>query len=158
MMARVRNVRDDIVVDLAGELREQVRGRGCRPLTGEGSVETGKGQIRRPDFGVDCGQRDPNGATAALPELLIEVLSPSSRDFELFEKAGRVRGGRERRLFHSGRAPCGFCLRLVKRRDRAMGRAPGSRPGREDWHAEAQDGPAFAGRQGRGRRCGSALP
>jgi Uma2 family endonuclease len=86
MMAGARNVHDDIVVNLVGELREQVRGSGCRPFTGDGSVETRKGQIRRPDVGVDCGQRDPNGTTAALPKLLIEVLSPSTRDFDSFRK------------------------------------------------------------------------
>src|ERR1700683_3012982 len=66
MMAGTKNVHDDIVVNLVGELREQVRGSGCRPFTGGGSIETRPGQIRRPDVGVDCGPRDPNGTKAAL--------------------------------------------------------------------------------------------
>jgi Uma2 family endonuclease len=86
MMAGARNVHDDIVVNLVGELREQVRGSGCRPFTGDGSVETRPGQIRRPDVGVDCGPRDPNGTKAALPRLVAEVLSPSTRDFDTFKK------------------------------------------------------------------------
>ena len=86
MMAGARNVHDDIVVNLVGELREQVRGSGCRPFTGDGSVETRPGQIRRPDVGVDCGPRDPNGTKAALPRLVVEVLSPSTRDFDTFRK------------------------------------------------------------------------
>jgi len=86
MMAGAKNVHDDIVVNLVGELRAQVRGSGCRPFTGDGSVETRPGQIRRPDVGVDCGQRDPNGTKAALPRLVVEVLSPSTRDFDTFKK------------------------------------------------------------------------
>ena len=73
-------------MNLVGELREQVRGSGCRPFTGDGSLETRPGQIRRPDVGVDCGPRDPNGAKAALPRLVVEVLSPSARDFDTFKK------------------------------------------------------------------------
>ena len=86
MMAGAKNVHDDIVVNLVAELREQVRGSGCRPFTGNGSVETRPGQIRRPDVGVDCGPRDPNGTKAALPRLVVEVLSPSTRDFDTFKK------------------------------------------------------------------------
>ncbi|MGD0102440.1 MAG: Uma2 family endonuclease [Rhodopila sp.] len=86
MIAGARNVHDDIVVNLLAELRGQLRGSGCRPFTGDGSIETLPGQIRRPDTGVDCGARDPNGLQAALPRLVAEVLSPSSRDFDTFEK------------------------------------------------------------------------
>jgi hypothetical protein len=35
MMAGAKNVHDDIVVNLIAELREQLRGSGCRPCTGE---------------------------------------------------------------------------------------------------------------------------
>jgi Uma2 family endonuclease len=86
MVAGARNVHDDIVVNLLAELRGQLRGSGCRPFTGDGSIETLPGQIRRPDAGVDCGVRDPNGLRAASPRMVAEVLSPSSRDFDTFEK------------------------------------------------------------------------
>ncbi len=85
-ITRAKNVHDDIVVNLISELRRQLRGRDCRPFTGDGSVETRLGQIRRPDVGVDCGPRDPNALKAALPRLLVEVLSPSTRDFDSFAK------------------------------------------------------------------------
>jgi hypothetical protein len=58
MMAGAKNVHDDIVVNLIAELRARLRGGGCRPFTGDGSVQTRPGQIRRPDVGVDCGARD----------------------------------------------------------------------------------------------------
>lgn len=86
MMAGAKNVHDDIVVNLIGELRAQLRGGGCRTFTSDGSVETPRGHIRRPDVGVDCGRRDPNAMKAASPRLVIEVLSPSTRDFDSFQK------------------------------------------------------------------------
>lgn len=86
MMAGATNAHDDVVVNLVSELRTQLRGSGCRPFTGDGSVETYPGQIRRPDAGVDCGQRLPNGLRAAAPRMVAEVLSPSTRDFDTFDK------------------------------------------------------------------------
>ena len=86
MMAGAPNVHDDTVVNLLGELRGRLRGSGCRPFTGDGSVETLPGQIRRPNAGADRGQRDPDGMKAALPRMVAEVLSPSTRDFDTFEK------------------------------------------------------------------------
>lgn len=86
MMAGARNVHDDIVVNLLTLLRTGLRGGGCRPFTGDGSVETLPGQIRRPDVGVDCGPRDPVAMTAAEPRLVAEVLSPTTRDFDAFAK------------------------------------------------------------------------
>ena len=86
MMAGAKNVHDDIVVNLVAELRDQLRGSGCRPFTGDGSVETIPGQIRRPDAGVDCGHRDPNGLKAAASKMVAEVLSPASRDVDTLAK------------------------------------------------------------------------
>jgi len=86
MMAGARNVHDDIVVNLLAELRTRLRGSGCRPFTGDSSIETIPGQIRRPDAGVDCGRRDPDGLKAALPRMVAEVLSPTTRDFDTYEK------------------------------------------------------------------------
>lgn len=86
MMAGTKNGHDDISTNIIGELRNRLRGTGCRPFTGDGAVETYPGQIRRPDAGVDCGPRDPDGYVAADPRLVAEVLSPSTRDFDSIEK------------------------------------------------------------------------
>jgi Uma2 family endonuclease len=86
MMAGAKNVHDDIVVNVVAELRNQLRGGGCRPFTSDGSIETKPGQIRRPDVGVDCGRRDPNATIATLPRVVVEVLSPTTRDFDTIGK------------------------------------------------------------------------
>jgi len=92
MMAGAKNVHDDIVVNLIAMLRERLRGGPCRPFTGDGAVETRPGQIRRPDVGVDCGRRNPISTLAAEPKLLIEVLSPTTRDFDSFRKLEEYKG------------------------------------------------------------------
>jgi Uma2 family endonuclease len=86
MMAGAKNVHDDIVVNILTEIGPKLRGTGCRPFTGDGSVETYPGQIRRPDIGVDCGNRDPNAYKAGDPRLVVEVLSPTTRDFDSTRK------------------------------------------------------------------------
>ncbi|MGP9820926.1 Uma2 family endonuclease [Salinarimonas sp. NSM] len=86
LMAGASNVHDDIVVNILTELRRLTRGGPCRPFTGDGAVETRPGRLRRPDVGLDCGRRDPQARIAALPRLVVEVLSPSTRDFDAFEK------------------------------------------------------------------------
>ena len=86
LMTGVRSGHDIIVVNLVGELRQQLRGSGCRPFTGEWGIETIPGQIRRPDVGADCGPFTPQAFTASAPRLVVDVLSPSTRDFDTFGK------------------------------------------------------------------------
>lgn len=86
MMAGAKNRHDDIAVNLIIAFGNKLRGGRCTPFTGDGSVETFLGQIRRPDVGVDCGVRDPNGLQAAEPRLVAEILSPSTRDSDTLEK------------------------------------------------------------------------
>lgn len=86
MMAGAKRVHDRIVVNLLYQLTGQLRGKTCQPFTGDSSIETLPGQIRRPDVGVDCGPFDPNALKAAEPRLVAEVLSPSTRDFDTLEK------------------------------------------------------------------------
>ncbi|WP_375459117.1 Uma2 family endonuclease [uncultured Enterovirga sp.] len=86
MLAGASNRHDDVVANIIIALGNRLRGSGCRPFTGDGAVETYPGQIRRPDAGVDCGRRDPNGYRAADPRLVVEVMSPSTRDFDAIGK------------------------------------------------------------------------
>lgn len=91
LMAGAKNRHDDIAVNLIAELKRQLRGGPCRPFTSDGSVETYPGQIRRPDGGVDCGRRDPDAFLAAEPRMVAEIMSPSMRDYDTFEKLAEYR-------------------------------------------------------------------
>jgi len=86
MMAGARNSHDAVVVNIIAELRNQLRGKKCRPFSGDSSVQTMSDQIRRPDAGVDCGPRNPDGLKAEAPTMVVEVLSPTTRDFDAFGK------------------------------------------------------------------------
>ena len=68
-------------------LGNQLRGKNCRPFHGEWSVQTKRGQIRRPDIGVDCGKFDPKSYFARAPVMVAEILSPTTRDFDTYRKA-----------------------------------------------------------------------
>ena len=92
MMAGAKNVHDDIVVNIMLALGPQVLNSGCRPFTGDGAVETYPGQIRRPDIGVDCGRRDPNAYKAHTPRVVVEVLSPLTRDIDSLQKLEEYKG------------------------------------------------------------------
>jgi Uma2 family endonuclease len=86
MIAGANNVHDEIVVNILAALRGKLRNSGCRTFSGDGAVETYRGQIRRPDVGVDCGRRDQNAYKAHSPRIVVEVLSPSTRDFDSRQK------------------------------------------------------------------------
>ncbi len=91
MMAGAGNRHDDIVVNIIGDLKAKLRGTPCRPFTADGSVKTGSDRIRRPDVGVDCGKREPRGHHAAIPVVVFEVLSPSTRSSDLLVKDAEYR-------------------------------------------------------------------
>ncbi len=86
MMTGARAVHNDIVINVLAGLHRQLRGKDCRPFNADGSVQTGIGNIRRPDAGVECGTYDPNGLKAVLPRLVVEILSPSTQRIDLFVK------------------------------------------------------------------------
>lgn len=86
MMTGASNRHDVITSNIQGELRNRLKGKPCRPFTGDGAVETFPGQIRRPDAGIDCGAFDPDGYLASEPVVVFEVLSPSTRDFDRLRK------------------------------------------------------------------------
>lgn len=86
MMSGAKNGHDTITINCLTQLNLQLRGGKCAPFSGDGGVETLQGQIRRPDFGVDCGPRELEAYLAAAPTLVGEVLSPSTRDYDVIAK------------------------------------------------------------------------
>lgn len=91
MMTGASRQHDRIVVNLIAELRTRLRGKPCAPFTSDTAVRTGPDSIRRPDAGVDCGPFEPDGQMASEPTLVVEVLSPSTHVFDLFEKTDEYR-------------------------------------------------------------------
>lgn len=85
-MAGAKRQHDQIVVNVLGELRNQLRGQACRPFTADTAVRIPNQNVRLPDAGVDCGLFDREANWAATPVLVVEVLSPSTRNFDLLVK------------------------------------------------------------------------
>ena len=49
-------------------------------------MRTRAGRLRRPDVGVECGPRHDRSFVANRPRLVVEVLSPSTRELDMFGK------------------------------------------------------------------------
>jgi Uma2 family endonuclease len=77
---------DQIVVNTLVELGNRLRGGPCRPFTADTAVRTVSGRLRRPDVGVECGPRHDRAFVADRPRLVVEVLSPSTRELDMFGK------------------------------------------------------------------------
>ena len=86
MMAGASNGHVQITVNVIIQAGVQLRGSNCRLFHGDGSVQTRKGQIRRPDIGVNCDSFDQNGYISTAPRMVAEVLSPSTRAFDMLRK------------------------------------------------------------------------
>jgi Uma2 family endonuclease len=85
-MAGAKRAHDRIVVNTIISLGNQLRGHPCQPFSDDTGVRIPSGNTRRPDVGVDCGQFDPEALAVDSPRLVIEVPSPSTRTFDMFDK------------------------------------------------------------------------
>jgi len=86
MMTGATRNHDRVTVNALGLLFNQLRGKPCRPCTDDIAVQIPAGNIRRPDLLVDCGKGGPKDMLAADPRLVIEVLSPSTMEFDRLVK------------------------------------------------------------------------
>lgn len=86
MMTGASNAHDDVVINVISALRERLRGKPCRPRTADVASRMQDGGVRRPDVTVDCGPRAPRSLETVAPAVFIEVLSPSTRGFDLLRK------------------------------------------------------------------------
>lgn len=74
-------------------LGERLRGSGCRPYGSDMGVRVHEMSVRYPDVTVDCGSPSDTGKDLVLsdPRIVIEVLSPSTRDLDLRVKKEEYR-------------------------------------------------------------------
>jgi len=86
MMTGAKARHDRIVVNAIVALRQRLRGGPCFPHSADFAVRIPAGNVRRPDVTVDCGGPDGDALSAKAPVLVIEVLSPSTRSFDLVRK------------------------------------------------------------------------
>lgn len=85
-MAGAKRRHDRIVSNLHGLLFNALRGRHCQSFTADTGVRIPSGNICRPAAGIDCGDVIDDSTTADAPFLVIEVLSPSTRTFDMVRR------------------------------------------------------------------------
>ena len=86
MMAGASGGHDQIVVNLIAALRSGLRGGPCRVKSADQASRMVRGNIRYPDVTIDCGERRPESFETSEPAVFFEVLSPSTRRFDLLRK------------------------------------------------------------------------
>lgn len=86
MMTGATHAYDDVVVNLIAELHGQLKGKRCRPKTAHIAARMPEGNVRRPDVTVDCGPADRTALESAAPTVFFEVLSKSTRAFDIARK------------------------------------------------------------------------
>jgi Uma2 family endonuclease len=85
-MAGAKRRHDRIVMNLHAALVDHLRGHRCVAFSSDTAVRIPSGNICRPDAGVDCGQFEDDALAADAPYLVVEVLSPTTRNLDMFQK------------------------------------------------------------------------
>jgi Uma2 family endonuclease len=79
--------------NLFASLRQGLRGKPCQPMNSDMRVHTPSGLDTYPDVSAYCGQPDltDNKTTLLNPVLVVEVLSPSTREYDRTSKFAHYR-------------------------------------------------------------------
>ena len=86
MMTGASQAHDRAVVNIIASLHGQLRGGPSRPTTDDLAIRIPKGNIRRPDVTVECGEAGRREMVVRQPRVVVEVLSPSTMSFDRFAK------------------------------------------------------------------------
>ncbi|WP_020177508.1 Uma2 family endonuclease [Methylopila sp. M107] len=85
-MTGASGAHDTVTVNVLRELSTQLRRKPCRARTDDTAILIKSGSIRRPDVLVDCGPLDLKRTSASAPRLVVEVLSPSTMNYDRVKK------------------------------------------------------------------------
>lgn len=85
-MTGASGAHETVTVNVIRELATQLRGKRCRTRTADTAVIIASGGVRRPDVLVDCGPNDLKKTVASEPKLVVEVLSPSTMNYDRVKK------------------------------------------------------------------------
>ena len=93
MMAGGSRAHARVQMNLYRFLGGALRGTGCRPFGSDMGVQTRELALRYPDLTIDCGKAGdaPSDQVLGNPRVLIEVLSPTTRDYDLRVKKAEYR-------------------------------------------------------------------
>ena len=86
MMAGAKQRHDRIVINLIVNLDRRLKGSPCRPWTADIATRIPQGNVRQPDVTIDRGPVRDEALDSSAPTVVFEVLSPSTRTFDLIRK------------------------------------------------------------------------
>jgi Uma2 family endonuclease len=78
-----------LAMEISYQFRRYLEGSPCKVYGADLYLRTGKESIREPDMTVICDHSKVNGKVyEGIPRLIVEVVSPSSKKFDLYDKKG----------------------------------------------------------------------
>ncbi len=86
MRAGANRRHDRIAANIIRAAGNQLQDRTCQPFTSDTFIRIPAGNARLPDLGVDCGPFDETSLAASAPALGVEILSPTTRNFDRNDK------------------------------------------------------------------------
>ena len=86
MMSGAKRRHDKITVSLVVALDRKLQGKSCQPTTQDTGIKISPTQLRRPEVMIDCGNTSDESFIASDPRVVFEVLSRSTRQFDLTKK------------------------------------------------------------------------
>jgi Uma2 family endonuclease len=86
MMTGGNRQHNEVSAALLTGFRIALKGKPCRAYANDAAVRTSANQIRYPDLVVDCGSKVDEGYVFEHPVLVAEVLSPSTKSFDITGK------------------------------------------------------------------------
>src|SRR5712692_3888089 len=94
-MAGASPQHNQICFNLAGELRQQLKGRNCRGFTSDQKIRTDPADLfSYPDITLVCGEpkfHDEHQDVMLNPTVIVEILSPATEAYDRGEKFARYR-------------------------------------------------------------------
>jgi Uma2 family endonuclease len=81
-MAGAAAEHDAIVVNLIGNLFNQLRGTPCKARTADTAVRTKINNVRRPDVTIECAPLERRSLEARNPVAVFEILSPTTKKID----------------------------------------------------------------------------
>ena len=86
MMVGARRIHNLVTTNLVVSLSAGLHGGECDVMSSDAAVRVSDIQVRYPDVVVDCGAGEPDDLAAREPILVVEVASPSTREFDAVRK------------------------------------------------------------------------
>jgi Uma2 family endonuclease len=86
MMAGASRRNDRIAVNAICLIGNHLDGHRCKPFTSDTYIAIPAGNRRQADMGIECGTPDDSSLEADAPALVMEILSPTTRVFDRYEK------------------------------------------------------------------------